>query len=116
MVTRLVALLKLRCSHCLQGRVFASLWRMHETCPVCGIRFEREQGYFMMAIFVGYVLSIALLAPVLLALYLIGVTLYVYVLASVLVLFLLSPFIFRYGRVIWLHIDEILDPRRENQK
>ena len=115
MVTRLVALLKLRCSHCLQGQVFTSLWRMHETCPVCGIRFEREQGYFMMAVFVGYVLSIAALIPVLLGLYLIDVPLYVYIVASSLLLLLLSPFIFRYARVIWLHIDEILDPRRDER-
>ena len=111
-MTRLVALLKLRCSHCLQGQVFTSLWRMHELCPVCGIRFEREQGYFMMAVFIGYVLSIAALAPVLLALYLISVPLYVYLIVSSLLLLLLSPFIFRYARVIWLHIDEILDPRQ----
>lgn len=113
---RPAAILKLRCSHCLLGQVFASLWRMHETCPICGIRFEREQGYFMMAVFVGYVLSIALLVPVLLVLYLINVPPYLYVVASALLLFLLSPFIFRYGRVIWLHIDEILDPRRDGRR
>lgn len=113
---RLVAILRLLCPHCLQGRVFVTLWRMHETCTVCGIRFEREQGYFMMAIFVGYVLSVVALTPVLLALYLSGASLYLYLVASALVLFLLSPYIFRYGRVIWLHIDEMLDPRRNGLK
>lgn len=113
---RLAAILKLCCSHCLQGQVFASLWRMYETCPVCGIRFEREQGYFMMAVFVGYVLSIVMLVPLLLVLYLVDVSPYVYIVASALLLVFLSPFIFRYGRVIWLHIDELLDPRRDDRK
>lgn len=115
-MTRLVALLKLRCPHCLQGQVFASLWGMRETCPICGIRFEREQGYFMMAIFIGYILSIVVVLPVLLVLYLIDVPLYVYLAGAALVLILLSPAIFRYARVIWLHTDEILDPRREDEK
>jgi uncharacterized protein (DUF983 family) len=42
----LAAIVQLRCPRCLQGQVFATLFRMHEQCPVCGLRFEREPGYF----------------------------------------------------------------------
>lgn len=36
--------LRLRCPNCGEGRIFTGLFRMNETCPVCGVRFERESG------------------------------------------------------------------------
>jgi len=34
----------LRCPNCEQGKIFTGLFRMNKTCPVCGVRFEREDG------------------------------------------------------------------------
>jgi hypothetical protein len=34
-----------------------------------------------------------------------------YFVVSTIILIPLSPFIFRYSRIIWLHLDELLDPR-----
>ncbi len=39
------------CPRCRTGRIFGTsifriFPRMHERCPVCGLKFEREQGYF----------------------------------------------------------------------
>jgi len=101
-----------KCPHCLQGAIFSSFLRMNEHCPVCGIKFEREAGYFLMAIFIGYILSFAIVVPVLLVLYLtVKLSIWGYVLAAAVTLSVAAPFIFRYGRIIWLHIDELLDPR-----
>lgn len=108
---RLKAILRLRCSHCLEGEVFHTLWGMNARCPVCGVRFEREEGYFLMAIFIGYALGLAAVGPVCLALYLLQTAWLWYVVASGVVLLGLSPLIFRYARVVWLHVDELLDPR-----
>ena len=36
--------LRLRCPNCGQGRIFTGLFKMNKTCPVCGVRFEREDG------------------------------------------------------------------------
>lgn len=102
-----------KCPHCLQGKIFRSLWQMNERCAICGIKFEREEGYFMMAIFIGYILSGAVVLPVLLLLYLLASpTIWGYVIAAAVALVLASPLIFRYGRILWLHIDELLDPRK----
>lgn len=109
---RILALLSSRCPHCLQGKVFAGLWRMHETCPVCGIRFEREQGFFMMSVFIGYVICAVLVVPLLAALYMLHADVWWYVGGSAFILIPLAPFIFRYSRVLWLHIDELFDPRK----
>ena len=101
-----------KCPHCLEGNIFASFLRMNEHCPVCGIKFEREVGYFMMAIFIGYILSFAIVIPVLVLLYLIvDLPIWGYIIAGGVTLVIAAPFIFRYGRIIWLHVDELLDPR-----
>ena len=56
--------MKQRCPRCLQGQVFATLFRMHEQCPVCGLRFEREPGYFTGAMYLSYGVAIIVTSPV----------------------------------------------------
>lgn len=113
-MNRLYAILRRRCSHCGEGQVFRGLWRMNKDCPVCGVHFEREQGYWMMSIFMGYVIYGVILAPAALILYfqqVPGVTLLL--ILGGLTLLLALP-VFLYARVIWLHIDELLDPRKND--
>ncbi len=109
---RLSALIRNRCPHCLEGIVFTGMWKMNEPCPQCGVIFEREQGYFLVSIFFGYVLGFAVVLPFCLLLYALGASLYWYLAVSVMVLVLFSPLIFRYSRLLWMHLDELLDPRK----
>jgi uncharacterized protein (DUF983 family) len=110
-MNRLTAILNLRCSHCREGRVFRAFLRMNENCPHCGSHFEREQGYWMMSVFVGYVIYFAILGPISLILYFQQATLSTILLIDGILIALLAIPIFIYSRVIWLHIDELLDPR-----
>jgi uncharacterized protein (DUF983 family) len=34
----------LRCPNCGRGKMFRGLFEMEETCPNCGVRFERQSG------------------------------------------------------------------------
>ena len=34
----------LRCPNCEKGSMFSGLFTIRDTCPVCGARFERQQG------------------------------------------------------------------------
>jgi len=85
---------------------------MRDSCPVCGLRFEREQGYFLGAMYVSYGISIP---PVLLLVVLIWrVTGWPYDIsvAAAFVAYLPAvPLVARAARVIWLYIDQALDPR-----
>lgn len=110
---RLIAFLALRCPHCLRGKIFSGLWQMRETCDVCHIQFEREQGYFMNAIFFGYILGFLAILPLNIVLYIREVAPIWFLVGTLLSLVLLSPLIFRYSRAMWMHIDEMLDPRPE---
>ena len=42
------------CPRCLEGAVFFGFYAMNPTCPHCGLRFEREPGYFLGAMMVAY--------------------------------------------------------------
>jgi uncharacterized protein (DUF983 family) len=109
---RLLAILLCRCPICLRGRVFRSLLGMNPDCPHCGVHFERETGYFLNAMFFAYVLGFLILAPTMLYLYLRQVsTLWFTVIVTAETL-LLWPWVFRYSRVLWLHVDQLIDPRQ----
>lgn len=110
---RLKAIIRLKCPNCLQGAVFRKPFSMFPTCAQCGITYEREQGYFMMAVFVGYVMGFAIVIPVLLLLYLtLRPSMWGYIIGGVVTLLLAIPFIFHYARVIWMHLDQLMDPRQ----
>jgi hypothetical protein len=85
---------------------------MSDVCPVCGLSFLREAGYFLGAMYISYGLGVATVLPVavLLAVVL-EWHLVVVLLIAVLQTLLSVPLFFRYSRVIWLHADQMIDPR-----
>jgi uncharacterized protein (DUF983 family) len=44
----LVCAIRQRCPQCRKGALFASRWgfKLNERCPVCGLKFDRGNGYF----------------------------------------------------------------------
>ena len=86
---------------------------MYPHCSVCGILYEREPGFFMNAIFFGYVLGFLLVLPLNVLLYIYEAPPVWFLIGTLLVLTLLSPLLFRYSRALWMHLDEMLDPRKD---
>jgi len=84
---------------------------MHDACPVCGLVFEREPGYFVGAMYVSYALAIpAYLAVAGILRLALREWSDLVVLALAVPLFLpLSPLLFRYSRIIWMHLDRAVD-------
>lgn len=109
-----LAILLQRCPVCRRGKVFRSFLGMHADCPVCGIHFERETGYFLNAMFFAYLLGFFIIAPLALYLYIRGTTTVEFTTVITVTLLILWPFIFRYSRVLWLHADQLLDPRAKD--
>ena len=105
------AILRGRCPVCFEGRVFAGLVRMNARCSSCGLVFEREPGYFLGAMYFSYGLALALAAPLVIALLLAGVPSGWIVAAAGAELVLAAPFLFRWARVLWLHLDHGLVPQ-----
>lgn len=50
-----------RCPNCGGHGVFTSYWGVGDTCPSCGVRFERESGAWLGAWVMAYTVAILLL-------------------------------------------------------
>jgi uncharacterized protein (DUF983 family) len=110
------AIVRQRCPRCLEGRAFRGSVTMNETCPICGLRFEREQGYFMGAMYVSYLLASVVLGFLMVLIHWLFVPdwklEYALLLAAPPFL-LMVPMLFRYSRVVWMHFDRWADPTPE---
>ena len=108
----LLAAARLRCPVCGVGRLFRGWFRMAASCPACGATFEREEGFFQGAIYVGYAATLASAFGVYAVMaWGLGAS-HPAVLAIVLALTLALPFlVWRWTRAAWLAFDQIVDPR-----
>lgn len=84
---------------------------MYKSCPVCGLDFEREPGFFYGAMYFSYGIGVVSAAPLSIWLFLQGVPEYAIFLIAIAQLSILSPLLFRYSRVAWMHFDQRMDPR-----
>ncbi|MBM4435453.1 MAG: DUF983 domain-containing protein [Chloroflexi bacterium] len=82
---------------------------MHARCPRCGLLFEREHGYFAGAMVVSYAIATAVYGGLVVLLWTL-LPLEWALLAAALLFLVTVPAIWRYSRVIWMHIDRALDP------
>ena len=109
----LTAILHGVCPRCRQGKIyrrsFLRSWLdMYDRCPNCGLHYEREQGYFLGAMYASYFLSVPAVGLLTWAINVWLVpewTLEKAIFLAAPPFILMSPLIFRYSRVIWMHLD-----------
>lgn len=111
-VAKFGALIGQRCPRCRTGRIFAGQFKMNDPCPNCGMIFQREEGYFLGAMYVSFLLGTFLvgggfffvewLFPHWNQFLVLGLVIFVYL--------LLVPMVFRYSRTIWIHYDRWTSP------
>ena len=103
-----------KCPRCRIGKVFKGptysfqAQKMNEVCPYCGLKFEREPGYFYVSMFVSYALNVAQIITVSVAAYIFGLkleyaNLWYFVGILMLTSVVFSPFNYRYSRMILLY-------------
>jgi hypothetical protein len=84
---------------------------MYERCPVCDLKYEREQGYFLGAMYFSYMLSIPPVLVLVLLLWWLTAWRFDLVLVAAFVVYLpLVPAVTRFSRVLWLYLDRHFDP------
>lgn len=111
--SKLEIIFKGKCPRCHEGDMFTypiskitKYDKFNEFCPSCGLQFEQEPAFFMGAMYISYAFNVAILIAT-------GITLYtlmdepplwllVIVVPSIVLLFL--PFIYRYSRILFLHL------------
>ncbi len=111
-------ILRQRCPRCRAGNIFRhSIFRgfpkMHERCPVCDLKFEREPGYFLGAMYVSYGLGVVIVAIIAGLLWSVTDWWITKDTLWAVVLFLpLAPTITLLARVLWIYLDQTIDPER----
>lgn len=110
-----MAVLRGLCPRCGAGRIFRGpifwLSPMNETCAICGLKFEREPGYFLGAMYISYAMAVPLLLLFLgLFLWLTHWDWDTILLVSALCLLPFAPLLTLLARVLWIYIDRRVDP------
>ena len=119
----LKSILRQLCPRCRAGRMFShsvflvyleGLPQMYPHCEVCDLKFEREQGYFLGAMYVGYGLALVTIAVTAALLWVITKWLITKVVIWAVVLFVpLAPLIALLSRVLWIYLDWAIDPGQD---
>ncbi|HEV8664016.1 MAG TPA: DUF983 domain-containing protein [Candidatus Methylomirabilis sp.] len=105
---------RLRCPRCGVGPLFRGPFRMHEECLVCALPFEREQGYFVGAIYVNYAATAVLVVAAFVLLQRFpGIPVLAQLVLGGLVAVLVPLGFFRHSRSLWMSLDHIVNPAEE---
>jgi len=114
-----MAILSMQCPRCYEGALFtqqsvfplSQLHKMPDHCPSCGLKFNPEPGFYTGAMYVSYGLSVGLFILSFFTLY-IGFKVHVmtFLMTYGLSLLLLSPFLFRYSRTLYIHLFYSYEP------
>lgn len=109
-----------KCPRCHRGPVFttnnpygAGAFRMNESCSCCGLKYEREPGFFYGALYVSYALMSGLFIV-----WFVGDQVWLHMktqyllLAVVSTILLLFPVVLRSSRLIWLNFFVRYDKER----
>ncbi len=105
--------LRLRCPRCGAGPLYARPFRMHSNCGQCGLQFEREQGYFVGAIYINYAATVAIAVP---GFFLLdaftGMTINQQLALWVPFAVVFPLLFFHHSRSLWLLLDHWLNPAK----
>jgi uncharacterized protein (DUF983 family) len=104
--------IRLRCPLCGQGRLFRNWFIMQERCSHCGVKFEREPGFYLGSIYINYGLT-ALVATIVYPVLRIGWGFPKNpLLLGTMVFVVLFPITwFPWARSLWIGFDQWRDPQ-----
>ncbi len=117
------AALKFKCPRCGEGDLFqaqnpykqGSMFEMDTNCSKCGLKYEKEGGFFYGAMYMSYMLNIGLFVMATVLWYVLledKIDWRIYIGSYVLTTILLVPVLFRLSRSIWLMIMIKYEPQK----
>jgi uncharacterized protein (DUF983 family) len=105
--------LRLRCPRCGAGRLYGKPFKMHEHCAHCALKFEREQGYFIGAIYINYAATVVIAVPGFFLLdALTGITIDQQLTLWVPFAVIFPLLFFHHSRSLWLVLDHFFNPEK----
>jgi uncharacterized protein (DUF983 family) len=103
------AMLQQLCPRCHIGQIFRTGMTMNDPCPHCGLVFQREEGYFLGAMYASYLIGLVILIPIyfVLSAFLPTWNSFLVAVLALIPYVPLTPFVFRYSRVLWIYFDRL---------
>lgn len=111
--SRLYSIFKGKCPRCQEGEFFIShpydlknAGNLHENCSNCGLKYEREPGFFQGAMYVSYALGVALFVTLWVSFNLFfpwistGVQVTIVAFSSI----VLTPYMYALSKIIWSNL------------
>jgi hypothetical protein len=84
---------------------------MYEHCPVCDLKFEREEGYFLGAMYISYGMALCIIGFFTFLLWSITrLTILSDVVWAVALFVPLAPAVTLLARIVWMYLDQTIDP------
>ena len=103
--------LRLRCPRCAGSRLFEGWFEMRAVCTTCHLRFEREPGYFVGAIYINYGVTVVLALTGFQVLdLLVEPTLTQQLVLWIAFAAVFPLFFYRYSKSLWLSMDCWVNP------
>jgi hypothetical protein len=112
-MSKIGAILGMKCPRCHEGKLYKNsnsfnlktLHEMNKTCSCCGQNFDPEPGFYYGAMYVSYGLSVALFALFFIAfVHIYPISGFAFITSYTITLLALFPYIFRYSRVLYIHL------------
>ncbi len=86
---------------------------MCERCTVCDLKFQREEGYFLGAMYISFGLALVIISLIAVLLWVMTGWWITKDMIWAVVLFLpLAPAISLFARVLWIYLDQTFDPEQ----
>ena len=86
---------------------------MYEVCPECGLKFEREEGYFLGAMYISYLLAlITILGLAAVLWYFFRWSIQKTAIWATMLFLPLAPTLTLLSRVMWIYLDQAVDPEQ----
>ena len=102
----------LKCPRCCKGSLFQRWFTMFARCPECELKYEREQGYFIGAMYINYGATVCLVFPGYFATaqftfipFLVNLCFWGVVSA------IFPIYFYRYSKSLWINIDYAINPK-----
>jgi phosphoglycerol transferase MdoB-like AlkP superfamily enzyme len=92
---------------------------MSETCPKCKLKYERETGFFYGAMYISSIINMIFFVIAIIAYYLFFVEKVdwrIYIWSYVLFIVLITPFLYRLSRSIWLEFFNDYQPNYNSEQ
>ena len=108
------------CPNCGSGGLFDHWFKMAERCPRCGIKFEREEGFFLGAFLINFAIGEGLIAVLLFGYVILlsanaDVSVPWFIAAGIAMSIVATLFFYPFSKTVWSAIDLATHPLEDKE-